>query len=587
MTELNSQEHKNSIKKVMLTKVGLRVETNVVLLQNIFLGTCYLVGVLGIGLVLTLAVVTWPQEFLQKNVLIATASANSVTLSWTAPGDDNALGQAAQYEIRYATAPITADNFSSATLVTNPPVPKIAGSSETFEVTGLESNTLYYFALKTADEVPNWSAISNVVSQRTALTDTCMPSWSCSDWSSCIDNLQTRTCIDTNECDTPVGKPETSSSCTTTPPLTPCVEKWSCTNWSDCSGGYQRRSCLDINNCGTTADKQEELIKCVVGGQEPDNPQLHFLVVTPSSHSGPQLRIYDEKLNLYSQFFTYALDFRNGVNTVLGDVDGDSSIEIVTGTGPASAPHLRIFTLKGQLKYQFFAYPTNYRTGISVAVADLDSDGLAEIITAPQDKGEPQIRVFHYSTTKKAFVLYRQFLAFPASFRMGINVVAGNLNNDGSAEIIVAPRNVGGPQVRVYRFNPIKGSFELSFQFFAYAFNFHGGVSLAVGDIDNNGINEIVTGAGPGGGPHVRIFSNKGILKYQFFAASTKFRGGLDVTTIDYNQDGADEVVTSTYSSGLPRVKIFKWLGGNNFQQKAFFYVYDPKYLWGIRVEGY
>jgi phosphodiesterase/alkaline phosphatase D-like protein len=92
------------------------------------------------------------------------ASATSITLTWTSPGDDSVTGTAAQYDIRYSTSLITTANFASATQVSGETAPKIAGSAETFTVTGLTPSTNYYFAIKTADEVPNWSGISNVVS---------------------------------------------------------------------------------------------------------------------------------------------------------------------------------------------------------------------------------------------------------------------------------------------------------------------------------------------------------------------------------------------------------------------------------------
>ncbi len=97
----------------------------------------------------------------------AAATPNSVTLTWTAPGDDGSLGQASQYEIRYSLTPITDASWSSATQVSNEPVPQPAGSIETFDVTGLQPSTTYYFAIKTADEVPNWSSLSNVVTKAT------------------------------------------------------------------------------------------------------------------------------------------------------------------------------------------------------------------------------------------------------------------------------------------------------------------------------------------------------------------------------------------------------------------------------------
>ena len=85
-----------------------------------------------------------------------------ITLTWTAPGDDGDVGTASQYDIRYSTSPINEGNFSSATEVQGVPQPKSAGSPESLVVTGLSPETTYYFAMKTADEVPNWSDLSNV-----------------------------------------------------------------------------------------------------------------------------------------------------------------------------------------------------------------------------------------------------------------------------------------------------------------------------------------------------------------------------------------------------------------------------------------
>jgi len=98
----------------------------------------------------------------------------SVTLRWTAPGDNGTEGQASQYDIRYSTSPINSSNFSSAIQASGEPVPQPAGSDESFTVTGLQPATTYFFAIKAADEIPNWSALSNVIS-RTTLDETAAP----------------------------------------------------------------------------------------------------------------------------------------------------------------------------------------------------------------------------------------------------------------------------------------------------------------------------------------------------------------------------------------------------------------------------
>jgi|GEM_PF-3256780 len=121
-----------------------------------------------------LADVTPPSSV--ANLAASGPTSNSMTLTWTAPGDDGGTGTASQYDIRYSTSAITSSNWGSAVQVSGEPTPRSAGSSESFTVTGLSPNTTYYFAIETADEKPNWSGLSNIVSGRTsALSDVTPP----------------------------------------------------------------------------------------------------------------------------------------------------------------------------------------------------------------------------------------------------------------------------------------------------------------------------------------------------------------------------------------------------------------------------
>jgi subtilisin family serine protease len=92
----------------------------------------------------------------------------SVTLAWTATGDDGMAGQAAQYDVRYAVSPIV-DNasFAAAQHATAEPIPGTAGSAEQFTVGGLFDETAYYFAVRAVDEEGNYSSVSNGVSTTT------------------------------------------------------------------------------------------------------------------------------------------------------------------------------------------------------------------------------------------------------------------------------------------------------------------------------------------------------------------------------------------------------------------------------------
>jgi len=95
-------------------------------------------------------------------------TASSIALTWTAPGDDGSTGQAQAYDVRYDTSPLTEATWGEATAADGEPAPAIAGAAEALTVSGLSSQTLYYFAVKTTDEVGNESPISNGASATTS-----------------------------------------------------------------------------------------------------------------------------------------------------------------------------------------------------------------------------------------------------------------------------------------------------------------------------------------------------------------------------------------------------------------------------------
>ena len=95
------------------------------------------------------------------NLKATPLSTTSIKLEWTAPGDDGMTGTASSYEIRMSTTPIRNETeFASATIV-SPPSPIAGGTSQFFTVSSLSPDTVYFFAMKTSDEVPNTSAMSN------------------------------------------------------------------------------------------------------------------------------------------------------------------------------------------------------------------------------------------------------------------------------------------------------------------------------------------------------------------------------------------------------------------------------------------
>ncbi len=110
-----------------------------------------------------------------SNLAAVSPTTTGITLTWTAPGDDGSTGTATSYDIRYSTSTINEGNWASTTSVSNPPTPSAAGNTDTVDVSGLTPGTTYYFAMKTSDEVPNISALSNVASETTVAADITAP----------------------------------------------------------------------------------------------------------------------------------------------------------------------------------------------------------------------------------------------------------------------------------------------------------------------------------------------------------------------------------------------------------------------------
>lgn len=165
--------------------------------------------------------------------------------------------------------------------------------------------------------------------------------------------------------------------------------------------------------------------------------------------------------------------------------------------------------------------------------------------------GAPSIRLYDEALNP----VTDAFLAYGRNFKGGVNVGVGDLDGDGSPDIVTGAGVGGGPHVRVFGMNQ-----AVKWQFFAYDQKFRGGVYVAVGDVDGDGAQEIVTGPGFGGGPHVRVLSRYGKVKNQFFAFDSSKRGGARVSVGDVDGDGRDEILAMTndvFTLALSSARLF------------------------------
>ena len=310
--------------------------------------------------------------------------------------------------------------------------------------------------------------------------------------------------------------------------------------------------------------------------------KLDRIIVGAGNGGGPQVRIFDETGDPLISFFAYGENFRGGVNVASCDLDGDGDTEVIAGAGVGGGPQVRTFDQEGNLVFTpgFFAYGENFRGGVYVSCGDLDGDGKSEIVTGTGVGGGPQIRVFDRFGTPK---FTTGFFAYGENFRGGVIPAVGDLDGNGVDEIVTGTGPGGGPQVRV--FSPT-GQLLYTPGFFAYADTFRGGVQVATVDIDGNGKYEIVTVPSVAGGPQVRYFDRFGnALEGGFFAYDAAFRGGVVLSGVDVDQDGIDEILTGVGSAGSPLVRVFSSDGGVIEQE---FYAFAETFTGGVHVaHGY
>jgi hypothetical protein len=179
-----------------------------------------------------------------------------------------------------------------------------------------------------------------------------------------------------------------------------------------------------------------------------------------------------------------------------------------------------------------------------------------------KDAGDdPFVRVFNANGAER-----QAFYAYDYMFTGGVRVATGDVNGDGIEDLITAPGAGGGPHIKV--FSGADGSLLKSF--LAWPSTFTGGVWLASGDVNGDHFDDIIVGMGAGSTPDVKVFSGRksNLLLKSFSAYDTRFRGGVTVASGDVNGDGFLEIITGpgatppkTFAQN-PLVKVFNGNSG-------------------------
>jgi len=179
--------------------------------------------------------------------------------------------------------------------------------------------------------------------------------------------------------------------------------------------------------------------------------------------------------------------------------------------------------------------------------------------------GAPQVTITFQNGT------YVSFLAYASTFTGGVRVALGDVDGNGSTDLITGAGPGGGPQVNVYNVNNATGAVSLQKSLFAFsAPSFTGGVYVAAGDTNADGFDDVIIGAGKTGGSRVQVYAGSatGLVTTStlndFFSYSPAFTGGVVVAAGDRNADGDDEIITAPASNGGYNIKSFDGNGKGN-----------------------
>lgn len=279
--------------------------------------------------------------------------------------------------------------------------------------------------------------------------------------------------------------------------------------------------------------------------------------------SGPggnsQVRLLNASTGQFvAGFAAFDPSFQGGVSVATGDVNGDGVTDVIVGASAGGGPRImiidgnRLGLLKGvnqiadpsAFLQNFFVYDYSFTGGVTVASGDVNGDGKADIIVGTGPGGGPNVKVISGAKINNigpdglpdSTALLASFFAFDEKFRGGVNVGTGDVNGDGYSDVIAAAAAGGGSHVK--SFNGLKliqsGAFApgvILASFYAFGASFLGGVNVAAGDLNGDGLADYIVGAGQGGGSHVKVISplNLATPIASFYAFGSTFGGGVDI----------------------------------------------------------
>ena len=230
----------------------------------------------------------------------------------------------------------------------------------------------------------------------------------------------------------------------------------------------------------------------------------------------------------------------------------------LVGAGPGGGGAVNVYQGSTVPSGTFRLTDPAFAGGVRVATADFNFDGVQDYLLGSGPGATSTVQLLDGRTGQALFSVQ----PFEAGFVGGVYVAAGDINGDGIPDIVITPDEGGGPRVQIYT----GGNFVKIADFFGIDDpNFRGGARAAVGDLNADGFGDVVVAAGFGGGPRVASFDGKALSTLgqftpvfaDFFAFEPNLRNGTFVQIADTNGDGFGDLIAGAGPGGGPRVTVY------------------------------
>ncbi len=291
----------------------------------------------------------------------------------------------------------------------------------------------------------------------------------------------------------------------------------------------------------------------VVPGTLTVTGSANVTVVGSGEDSPPQVQVLSpagEKL----QNIAYGPTFNGGIRVASADFNKDGVADYVIGSGPGRVAFVQVIDgATGDTLFQAFPFESAFVGGVFVAAGDMTGDGVAELVVTPDEGGGPRVVIYNGGNNFSSLVSY--FAIDDPAFRGGVRPAVGDIDGDGFADLVVSAGFGGGPRISVWNGEKL-GKLEfvnMINDFFAFEDTLRNGAFVSVGDANGDGIGDLFVGAGPGGGPRVKLYDGRSLLSVggdratvvaNFFAGNEANRGGVKVAAKNLDGDKFIDLVT-------------------------------------------